>query len=99
MVYRCAYNVHTGYEWDSRKAASNLRKHGVAFADTVIALEDELALTIDDDYSDEQRFITIGSNALGQILVVIYTVRGENIRMISAREATPRERRQYTEGT
>jgi uncharacterized DUF497 family protein len=87
-----------GYEWDSRKAASNLRKHGVDFADAVIALEDELALTLDDDYSDEQRFITIGSDGSGQILVVIYTYRGVNIRIISAREATPRERRQYTEG-
>jgi uncharacterized protein len=87
-----------GYEWNPKKAASNLRKHGVDFADAVIALEDELALTIDDDYPDEQRFITIGSNASGQILVVIYTFRGENIRIISARAATPRERRQYTEG-
>ena len=87
-----------GYEWDSRKAASNLRKHGVDFADAVIALEDELALTLDDDYSDEHRFITIGSDGSGQILVVIYTYRGVNIRIISAREATPRERRQYTEG-
>ncbi|MCI0388162.1 MAG: BrnT family toxin [Acidobacteria bacterium] len=87
-----------GYEWDSRKAARNLHKHGVDFADAVTAFEDELALTLDDDYLDEQRFITIGSDARGQILVVIYTFRGENIRIISAREATPRERRQYTEG-
>jgi hypothetical protein len=86
------------YEWDPRKAASNLRKHGVNFADAVTALEDELALTINDDYPDEQRFITIGSDALGNVLVVIYAFRGENIRIISAREATPRERRQYTEG-
>ena len=87
-----------GYEWDPRKAARNLRKHGVAFADAVIALEDELALTLDDDYPDEQRFITLGSDGLGQVLLVVYTFRGENIRIISAREATPRERRQYTEG-
>lgn len=86
------------YEWDRKKAASNLRRHGVDFADAVTALEDELALTIDDDYPNEQRFITTGSDATGQILVVIYTFRGENIRIISAREATPRERRQYTEG-
>jgi uncharacterized protein len=78
--------------------AGNLRKHGVDFADAVIALEDELALTLDDDYPDEQRIITIGSDATGQILVVIYTFRAENIRIISAREATPRERKQYTEG-
>jgi uncharacterized DUF497 family protein len=86
------------YEWDPRKAASNLRKHGIHFADAVTALEDELALTLDDDYPDEQRFITIGTDALGRVLVVVYTFRGETIRIISAREATPRERRQYAEG-
>jgi uncharacterized DUF497 family protein len=86
------------YEWDPKKAASNLRKHGIDFADTVIALEDELALTVEDDYQNEQRFITIGADALGRLLVVVYAFREENIRIISAREATPRERRQYTEG-
>jgi uncharacterized DUF497 family protein len=55
-----------GYEWDHKKAASNLRKHGVDFADAVTALEDELALTIDDDYPNEQRFITTGSDATGK---------------------------------
>jgi uncharacterized DUF497 family protein len=61
---------------DPKKAASNLRKHGVDLADAVIALEGKLALTLDDDYPDEQRFIMIGSDASGQILVVIYTFRG-----------------------
>ena len=86
------------YEWDFKKAASNLRKHGVDFADAVIALEDEMALTLDDNYPNEQRFITIGIDALGRVLVVVYTFRREKIRIISARAATPRERRQYTEG-
>ena len=86
------------FEWDLKKAVSNLRKHGVNFADAVTALEDELALTLDDDHPHEQRFITIGTDALGRVLVVVYTFRGETIRIISAREATPRERRQYTEG-
>jgi len=86
------------YEWDPRKAASNLRKHGADFADAVTALEDELALTLDDDYPDEQRFITLGADALGRVLVVVYTFREDKVRIISAREATPRERRQYTEG-
>ena len=86
------------FEWDLKKAASNLRKHGVNFADAVTALEDELALTLDDDHPHEPRFITIGTDALGRVLVVVYTFRGETIRIISAREATPRERRQYTEG-
>ena len=65
------------YEWNPKKAASNLRKHGVDFADAISVLEDELALTLDDDYSDEQRFITIGTNALARVLVVVYTFRGE----------------------
>jgi uncharacterized DUF497 family protein len=75
-----------------------LRKHRVDFADAISALEDELALTLDDDNPDEQRFVTIGTDALARVLVVVYTLRGEKIRIISAREATPRERRQYTEG-
>ena len=86
------------FEWDLKKAASNFRKHGINFADAVTALEDELALTLDEDHPLEQRFITIGTDALGHVLVVVYTFRGETIRIISAREATPRERRQYTEG-
>ena len=61
-------------------------------------LEDELALTLDDNNSDEQRLITIGTDALGRVLVVVYTFRGEKIRIISAREATPREHRQHSEG-
>jgi uncharacterized DUF497 family protein len=85
------------YEWDPKKAAINLRKHGVAFADAVIALEDELALTLDDDHPNEQRYISIGADAIGRVLVVIYTYRGEKIRIISARAATSRERKQYSE--
>jgi uncharacterized protein len=86
-----------GYEWDPEKAAGNLDKHGIDFADAVAVLEDELALTRDDDYPHERRYATIGTDTLGRLLVVIYTWRGENIRFISAREATPRERRHYQE--
>lgn len=75
-----------------------MRKHNVDFADAISALEDELALTLDEDHPDEQRFVTIGTDALARVLVVVYTFRGEKIRIISAREATPREGRQYTEG-
>jgi len=86
------------YEWDPKKAAGNLRKHSVDFADAATVLEDEFALTIDDDDPDEKRFVTIGMDALARILVVAYTWRGENIRIISARHAGPDERRQYEEG-
>jgi len=83
------------YEWDKVKAKTNLRKHGIDFADVAGVLEDEEALTIDDDDPDEDRFITIGMGALGRILVVVYTWRDEHIRVISARKATPREQKQY----
>ena len=88
----------TCFEWDSGKAATNFAKHGVHFADAVAVFEDDFALTIRDPYLGyEERWITIGVDALGRILVVIYTWRGEGIRLISARLATPRERRQYKE--
>ena len=87
------------YEWDENKAAANLRKHGVDFADAVAVLEDELALTVPDPSSaEEQRFVTMGSDPFSRVLVVIYTWRGDCIRLISARKATRRERRQYEEG-
>jgi len=64
----------TKYEWDSAKAASNLRKHGVGFADAVGVFEDDRALTIDDTTRDEERFKTLGSDFLGRLLVVAYTL-------------------------
>ena len=86
------------YQWDPGKARLNFRKHGVYFADAVTALEDEQALTIRDATSDEEeRWITLGMDAMGRVLVVIYTWRGEGVRLISARRATPGERHQYEE--
>ena len=84
-------------EWDPRKAAANLKKHGVDFADAVTVLHDEQAITIRDDEGegDEERFVTIGMDALGNVLVVVYTWRGERPRLISARKAKPREREHY----
>jgi uncharacterized protein len=84
------------YEWDGDKAKANLIKHYIRFAEAVIALEDERALTIRDIHSEEEeRWVTLGMDAFGRVLVVIYTWRADNIRLISARLATPRERRQY----
>jgi uncharacterized DUF497 family protein len=82
-------------EWDPDKAAANLRKHRVDFADAATVLEDEAALTISDDDFDEERFVTLGKDALGRVLVVVYTWRADEVRLISARTATPTERRQY----
>jgi uncharacterized protein len=83
------------YQWDKEKAKANLLKHGVSFADAVAVFSDDAALTIEDDDPDEQRFVTIGVDAFGRVLVVAYTWRREEIRVISARKATARERAQY----
>jgi uncharacterized protein len=83
-------------EWDPRKAAANLRKHGIDFADAGTVFHDEQTITISDEGSDEQdRFVTVGVDAVGRLLVVVYTWRGDRPRLISARKATARERRQY----
>jgi uncharacterized protein len=87
------------FEWDPRKAALNLERHGVDFADAVSVLFDELAVTIDDEHPKEERFVTIGTDGLGRVLVVVYTWRGAGtIRIISARKAEARERKNYEEG-
>ncbi len=83
------------FEWDSKKAISNLKKHGVNFADALAVLEDERAITIIEDYPDEERFITIGMDSFSRILVVVYTWRENRIRIISARKATTNEIKQY----
>jgi len=83
------------YEWDPQKASANLRKRSVDFADAVGVFEDPLAITITDDRHEEARFVTVGTDFLGRLLVVAYTWKGQNIRIISAREALPSERRQY----
>lgn len=85
-------------EWDPQKARSNLQKHGVSFADAVSALEDEYALTIEDDHPEERRLITLGMDASGRLLVVVFVYRGETVRLISARRATSRERKEYEAG-
>jgi uncharacterized DUF497 family protein len=88
------------FQWDEEKARGNLRKHGVDFADAATIFEDEMALTIEDpDAVGEHRFVSVGRNARGQILTVIYTLRGESIRIISARQATRHERNSYEEET
>ena len=83
------------FEWDEVKAASNLRKHGVDFADAVGVFDDPLALSMPDDVPDERRFLGVGTDVLGRVLVVVYTIRGDKIRIISARRATPSERKRY----
>lgn len=86
------------YQWDKNKAAENLRKHGIDFADAVSALSDDLAVTITDERFDEERYITIGMDAFNRTLLVVYTWRNDEIRLISARKATRSEQKQYEEG-
>jgi uncharacterized DUF497 family protein len=82
-------------EWDESKANQNMLKHGISFADTFAVFEDPTAVTVEDFQRGEQRYVTIGMDAFGRILVVVYTWRGENIRSISARKAVRYEVRQY----
>ena len=84
-----------GLEWDQRKSAANLRRHGIGFADAATVLHDDYAITIPEEGPDEGRFVTIEMDALGRVLVVVYTWRENRVRIISARAAMPRERRQY----
>ena len=86
------------YQWNRDKAATNIRKHGVDFADAVSVFSDDLAITIPDERFGEERFVTIGLDVFGRVLVVVYTLRGDEIRVISARKATRQELRQYEEG-
>ena len=84
------------FEWDEGKANENLEKHGIDFADAVTAFEDTMALTMPDPASEEEeRFVTLGTDALERLVVIAYTWRDDRIRLISARKATRRERRQY----
>lgn len=87
------------FEWDAGKAEANYRKRGVRFSESLPVFEDDEAITITDDDSDphEVRFVSIGTGAKERVLVVVYCHRGESIRIISAREAEPRERSQYEE--
>ena len=87
-------------EWDPEKAASNLVKHGVDFHEAATILADPLSTTFADPAhsGDELRYLTIGSAVSGRILVVAHTDRGEAVRLISARAATPSERKFYEQG-
>lgn len=87
------------FEWDKRKADSNLRARRVSFREATTVFADPLSITISDpDHSmAEMRFVDIGLSYRGRLLVVSYTERADRIRLISARLATRNERRQYEE--
>jgi uncharacterized protein len=86
------------FEWDHKKAERNLKKHRVDFADAVSIFDDLNAITLEDLHEQEPRFISIALDCFARVLVVVYTWRGDIIRIISARKATKREQRQYEVG-
>jgi uncharacterized DUF497 family protein len=89
------------FTWDVRKNAANLNKHGVDFREAATVFYDPLSTTFpDEDHSEqERRFLTIGVSVGGNVLVIAHTEEGDTIRIISARTATPRERRFYAENS
>ncbi|MEN0108322.1 MAG: BrnT family toxin [Pseudomonas sp.] len=86
-------------QFDPTKARSNLKKHGVHLAEAAAVLQDASALTLEDHTYDERRWVTLGDDGTGRLLVVVYTYRAPNyLRLISARKAQPLEIKQYNQG-
>ncbi len=85
------------FEWDERKAKQNIRKHGVSFEEAATVFGDQFSITIYDPLhsEDEDRFVILGMSSKNRLLVVVHTERGDKIRIISARKATKKERKQY----
>lgn len=85
-------------EFDPKKNEANVAKHGVSLSEADGVLLDPLALTIEDNSAEgEVRYVTIGMNSFGSLMVVVWTEREADIRLISARKAEPKERRSYEE--
>ena len=86
-------------EFDPKKDAANLKKHGVSLSDGDGVLNDALALTVEDKSAEgERRFVTLGMNVFGALIVVVHTPSGDDVRIISVRKADPKERRNYEKG-
>ena len=85
--------------WYPNKAEINFKKHKIRFSDAEMVLYDPFAMTLEEHVvANEQRFVTIGYDAVGRIIAVVYSYRADTIRLISARKATPTERKQYEKG-
>ena len=87
------------FEWDPKKAATNLAKHGISFEDASSVFGDPFAGTIPDPLhsTEEARFVTIGLTAAQRLVVVVHTDRDDRIRLISARPATRAEKKKHEE--
>ncbi len=88
------------FEWDEEKAVVNLASHKVSFDEAKTVFDDPLYVDFyDPDHSlDEHRFLIVGESRQGRLLIVSYTERGDTVRLISAREATSAEKKNYEEG-
>src|SRR5260370_12640199 len=85
--------------WDPKKAQANFAKHGIRFSDAEAVLLDPNAISRDDPTADEERrFVSLGLDVVGRVVVVVYAYREEDMRLISARRATRNERHQYEKG-
>jgi uncharacterized DUF497 family protein len=85
--------------WDPNKAEKNFKKHKIRFSDAEVVLYDPFAMTTEEQVvATEQRFVSLGSDSFGRVIVLVYTYRDDTIRLISARKATPSERKQYEKG-
>ncbi len=89
------------FDWDNQKARANIKKHGVSFKDATTVFDDPFSIALDDilHSQEEDRYLIIGYSQQQRLLVVAYTYRGNNIRIISARIATRREREIYEQGS
>src|SRR5215218_10604690 len=94
-IHRIFRVMSLSFEWDEGKASGNLAKHGVSFSEASTVFADPVSRTISDPLHshDEGRFIIVGESSAGRTLVVVHAYRGEAVRIISARKATPRERK------
>jgi hypothetical protein len=93
------YIVFVNITWDPKKAEVNFKKHGIRFSDAEMVLYDSFAMTLEEHIvANEQRYVTVGTDAVGRVIVVVYSYRSDTIRLISARKASRRERKQYEEG-
>ncbi len=91
--------MYVSADFDPKKDAANVKKHGVSLSEGDGVLNDPLAITVEDDSAEgERRFVTIGMNVFGSLMVVVHSPRGEEVRIISVRKADPKERRNYEKG-
>jgi len=93
------YILTVNITWDPNKAETNYKKHGIRFSDAEMVLYDTFAMTIEEHIvANERRYVTVGTDAVGRILAVVYSHRSDTIRLISARKTTRKERTHYEEG-